>query len=658
MKKHFLKPDILILLLAAACVAMGAALCVADIRLLPVVILVLAVLTLVCVLNARSVHTAVATLLHGAAFTRGTDNKGLANLNVPMLVTAGKNIVWYNDSFSNTFLEGGDACLLPVKDMFHTFDTARIAEDCGMNMAYGGHEYTVYGGKADGANDLFVACFVENSVLKQHSREYLASRPCVLMITVDTYNEILRDMKDSDRARIAGDIDLALEKFIGSTTGFVRRTGASTYVAVVEERHMEKMIETRFSVLDAVRSIGDENTIVTLSIGVGHGGHTLLECEQMALQALDMALGRGGDQAAVKTPDGFTFFGGVSRSVEKRSKVKSRIIANALVELVKQADSVLIMGHKLSDLDAVGAAIGVLRVCKLHGKPSAIVVRSKRTLATPLIDQFCAAGLADDFIEPEEALDGITAKTLLVVVDAHIKAIVESEEVYKRCQTVVVIDHHRKSVGHIDNANLFYHEPYASSTCELVSELLQHIGDKDEKPTPLEAQALLAGIVLDTREFSLHAGVRTFEAAAYLRRLGAQTQEVKKLFASSFESYAYKAQLVTDAEIYLGCAVVFAHDIPAEMNVVAPQAANDLLSIEGVQASFVAVENNGFISMSARSMGEVNVQVIMEALGGGGHLTMAGAQFRDQSEEDIKKQLLNAIAEYRENQRKQQQAKR
>ncbi|MEG0396926.1 MAG: DHH family phosphoesterase, partial [Oscillospiraceae bacterium] len=333
-------------------------------------------------------------------------------------------------------------------------------------------------------------------------------------------------------------------------------------------------------------------------------------------------------------------------------KVKSRIVATALRDLMQQCDSVLIMGHKMSDLDCVGSAIGMLRFCKICKKPAAIVINERQSLAENLIKQFYNAGFGDDFVTADDVHDTVSDKTLLIVVDTHLKNMLESAHLYEKCKTIVVIDHHRKCVGHIDNAVIFYHEPYASSASELVSELLQYIGEKEDKPTPLEAQALLAGIMLDTRSFSLHTGVRTFEAAAYLRRMGAQTQEVKKLFASSFENYAFRAQLVTDATLYQGCAVVVSGEIPQEMAIVVPQAANDLLTIDGVEASVVAVMTGEQVSVSARSMGAVNVQVIMEKLGGGGHLTMAGAQLKDKSIEEARSLIFSAIDQYRDNQRK------
>ena len=288
-------------------------------------------------------------------------------------------------------------------------------------------------------------------------------------------------------------------------------------------------------------------------------------------------------------------------------------------------------------------------MCK---KPASIVVNRRQSFAANLIREFEKAGFGDDFIGPEQAENSITKYTLLIIVDVHMPQMLESTQLYEMAANVVVIDHHRKGVGYIDNSVIFYHEPYASSASELVTELVQYAGgEKEDKMTPLEAQALLAGITLDTRNFALHTGVRTFEAAAYLRRMGAQTQEVKKLFCDTLESYTHKAKLVAAAQVYERCAISVSDDVPADMMVVVPQAANDLLSISGVDASFVAVDTGNGINVSARSMGDVNVQVIMEQLGGGGHLTMAGAQLRDASLKETKQRLMDIIHEYRENQR-------
>ena len=408
---------------------------------------------------------------------------------------------------------------------------------------------------------------------------------------------------------------------------------------------MRWMLEERFDILDKVRAL-HPGGLTTLSIGVGRGGKNLQECHQMARESIDIALGRGGDQAAVKTVDGFEFYGGISHGVEKRSHVRSRIISNALCDLIKRSDSVIIMGHRMGDLDAVGSAVGVLRMCKMCGVPAVIAVNSEATLAGPLLKTFIEAGEGHNFIAPDQTLDVITPNTLLIVVDTYQKRLLESQQIYERCKRVVVIDHHRMAVGHIDNPLLLYHEPYASSASELVCELLQFM-PKENNITPLEAQALLAGIMLDTRSFALHVGVRTFEAAAWLRSRGAQTADTKLLFNTSKEEYEARAHIVEAAYIYKGCAIALSGELEAGMNVVLPMAANDLLTINGVDASFVAVAKNGGVNISARSMGALNVQVILEPLGGGGHLMMAGAQLQNCTLQDAEHRIREQIDLYR-----------
>ena len=645
MKKRFWALDTALALLSGACLVLCIALAAAKPQYLLVVIAVLVVWGLGLVLFLRHFRRMLARFLRGGE--EDMARSSLAALELPVLVLTEGRVAWYNDAYLAELTGGEDTCLLPVERVLPGLDLAAASEKKGQDFSFGGQRYTVYGAVL-AQGDMHVLYFVNNTVLKRQAGEYLATRPSVMLLEVDTYDEILKELREAERTRIMGQVEAALEQFIGTTTGFLRRVGSARYLAVVEERHMQDIVKARFAILDMVRGFsGDEGVQVTLSIGVGRLAGTLAEGEEMAAQALDMALGRGGDQAAVCTAEGFSFFGGVSRGVEKRSKVKSRIIAAALKDLMGQSTNVLVMGHKSSDLDSLGASIGMARFAKICHKPVAVVVDESRSLAQNLIEEMREAGEAE-FQTPAEAIGAVKDGTLVVIVDTHMPYLLESEDVYRSAANVVVIDHHRKCVGHIDNGVIFYHEPYASSASELVSELLQYLGgDKEDKLTPAEAQALLAGIMLDTRNFALHTGVRTFEAAAYLRRMGAQTQAVKRLFNSSFQDYAYKAQLVTEAEIYLGCAVVVSGELPPEHDVVVPQAANDLLSIDGVEASFVAVDVGGQINISARSMGDVNVQLVMEQLGGGGHLTMAGVQLRDVSLEEAKQRLLDAIAQYR-----------
>lgn len=595
---------------------------------------------------AAALRSQIAKYLSGSVFDGSSVQYTLAKLPIPVLLLSGKTVLWYNEPAKEKILLKEDTVLAPVNRVLPGLDLRACNHPQGQNLEQNGRRYTAFASSMQASDELSILYLIDDTELKRDAAEYQATRPSVLIFELDGTDVVFNDMKESERAGLLENYSRVLENYIGKAQGLLRRVTNFRYLAVVEERYMKEMVAARFDVLDKVRAL-DENNTVTVSIGVGRGGKSLADCQKMAMQSLDMALGRGGDQAAVKTLDGFEFYGGVSRSVEKRSKVKSRIVAAALCDLIRQSDSVLIMGHRMSDLDSVGAAIGVLRICKICDKPAAVVVRREATLAQPVLDTFDEAGLSEDFISPETALGGITPDTLLVVVDTYLVGLLESREIYEKCRNVAVIDHHRKAVGHIENTVVLYHEPYASSACELVSELLQYVGEKDQKPTALEAQAMLAGIMLDTRNFALHTGVRTFEAAAYLRRVGALPEEVKKLFSSSMEEYAARAELVENAQNYKGCAISISQELPPELSVVIPQAANDLLTIQGVEASFVLVQKGNGVNISARSMGAVNVQVIVEVLGGGGHLTMAGAQMRETTLEQAEERLLAAIDEFR-----------
>ena len=412
-----------------------------------------------------------------------------------------------------------------------------------------------------------------------------------------------------------------------------------------------RRLKDGYDVLDKIRAL-DPSVNLSLSIGIGRGAKTLREAQDMAVQALDMAQGRGGDQAAEMTPDGFTFYGGVSHGVEKRSKVRSRIVADQLVKLIKEADHVVIMGHRMSDLDAIGSAEGVLRICKICDVPAVIAVRRDATLAGSLIDALCRAGQKDDFIDPKDALPIISKRTLCIVVDTYQVGLVESKDILEKCGKVAVIDHHRKGVGFIEHADLVCHEPYSSSASELVTELLQYVGERDDKPNRVEAEGLLAGILLDTQDFTLHTGVRTFEAAAALRRYGAETERVRRLFDVTMVEYNAKADLVEKAQMYKNCAISIGGEVAPEARVAIAQAANDLLRIQGVDASFVAVQVGNGVNVSARSMGAVNVQVIMESLGGGGHQTMAAAQLKHITPQAARSRIQDAIDQYYLSQKK------
>ena len=645
---------ILLLLIACAALAVPVALLSPKWLIAPAVLVVAALGVLWY--QRRRLRTFVAKNLCSTDFENSRIQYSLTGLPIPTMLIADGRVLWYNTIFREEVLNGTDAVTRPIDRLFPELDLAVCSRPHGQDLTVGERRFTAYAGSAKGSRGANIVYLVDDTVYKQTLEEYTASRPACLIIVIDSYDELFDDMKDSEQAKELEAINSLLEAYIAKSTGFLRKISNSRYIAVVEERDIHWMLQERFEILDQVRAL-HPGGFTTLSIGVGHGGKTLQECHQMARESIDIALGRGGDQAAVKTVDGFEFYGGISHGVEKRSHVRSRIIANALCDLIKKSDSVIIMGHRMSDLDAIGSAIGVLRICKICGVPAVIAVNSDATLAGPLLKTFIDAGEGHNFIPPDQTLDVITPRTLLIVVDTYQKRLLESQKIYEKCKRVVVIDHHRMAVGHIDNPLLLYHEPYASSASELVCELLQFL-PKEDNITALEAQALLAGIMLDTRSFALHVGVRTFEAAAWLRSRGAQTADTKLLFNTSKEEYEARAHIVESAYIYKGCAIALSEELDAGMNVVLPMAANDLLTINGVDASFVAVAKNGGVNISARSMGALNVQVILEPLGGGGHLMMAGAQLHDCTLQDAETRIREQIDIYRAAQAAQQDAAR
>lgn len=637
---------LLLLLVALVAMVVPVALTAPEWLVVPLVLVIAAL----CVLwrMRRKLRAYVAAQLCSTDFENSRIQYSLAGLPIPTMLVADGRILWYNAIFREKVLDGGDAVTRPVERVFPDLNLAVCSRPHGQDLTVGQRRFTAYSGSARGSRGSSIVYLVDDTFYKDTLDEYNESRPACLIIVIDSYDELFDDMKDSEQAKELEAINSLLENYIARSTGFLRRVSNSRYIAVVEERDVRWMMQERFTILEEVRAL-HPGGLTTLSIGVGHGGKTLQECHQMARESIDIALGRGGDQAAVKTVDGFEFYGGISHGVEKRSHVRSRIICNALCDLIKKSDSVIVMGHRMSDLDAVGSAVGALRICKMCGVPAVIAINSDATLAAPLLKSFLDAGLGHDFIPPDQTLDVITPNTLLIVVDTYQIRLLESQKIYEKCKRVVVIDHHRMAVGHIDRPLLLYHEPYASSASELICELLQFM-PRENNITPLEAQALLAGIMLDTRSFALHVGVRTFEAAAWLRSRGAQTAETKLLFNTSKEEYEARAHIVESAYIYKGCTIALSSEPEAGMNVVLPMAANDLLTINGVDASFVAVAKNGGVNISARSMGALNVQVILEPLGGGGHLMMAGAQLQNCTLQDAERQIREQIDLYRASQ--------
>ncbi len=558
-------------------------------------------------------------------------------------------VVWYNEFFREKVAAEQDIFGYSLLD-YISVDLGEIQKGSECLCMVNGNSYKVRSVVTRGKDEesLTVLYFSDVTDLLRLEKTFNDTRQSVVILMIDNYDDIMQNAKETEKAKTSVETEQLIENFMNGTDGIVKKISDNTFVAVLEDRHLNKIIEEKFKILDSAREIklGERNCL-TFSIGVGQGAGSLEESEKIARQCLDMALGRGGDQAVVKTENGFRFFGGVSKGVEKKSRAKTRIIANTLQDFIEKSDNVFIMGHSFGDLDSIGSATGLASAVRLFEKNAYVVVDRKKNLAVQLIEHIEDTTKVDDFyISPQTAVDSITDSDLLIIVDTHNKDFIESKELYKKAKNIVVIDHHRKTVNFIDNAVIFHHEPYASSASEMVTELIQYF--KFEGSANIDAcyaEALLSGITLDTKNFIMRTGVRTFEAAAYLRKLGADTVTVKKLFSSTIESYKRRTQIVSSADIHNRCAIASTELKSDDIRLISPQAADDLLSISGVDASFVVYRTGDTVNISARSLGGMNVQVIMERLGGGGHQTMAATQIKDVSVSEAVDRLKNAIDE-------------
>lgn len=515
------------------------------------------------------------------------------------------------------------------------------------------HRFRVYGSlvrsrNRTGVQSLVATTYWVETTEADHLREvYEASRPVAAILMLDNYEDLMKACEDTQRSAVLAQIDEKLQTWANAGQGILLKTDRNHYLFLFEEQYFQHFVDEKFSILDTVRAIRvAENIHPTLSIGIGKDSPSIPELYKNAKLSLEMALSRGGDQAVVRNQVDFAFYGGRTKATEKRTKVKSRVMANAFRELIADAGEVYIMGHSFADMDAVGAAAGICCAARKRGKQARIVIDREHTAAETLIARLDALPeYSGVFLTPAEAFLQMRADTLLVVVDTNRPDMVENPQLLESCNRMAVIDHHRRAATYIENAAFNFHEPYASSASELVTELLQYLVE----PTDLlreEAGALLAGIVLDTKHFTQRTGGRTFEAAAFLRRSGADTAEVQRLFQGDLKDMVTKYDIIRRAEMYRSNIAVSVVEEPGVDRVAAAQAADDLLTLKGVQASFVIYTAEGAVLMSARSLGEINVQVILEALGGGGNSTTAGARIEDTDPESVRQQLIGVLDAY------------
>ena len=479
--------------------------------------------------------------------------------------------------------------------------------------------------------------------------EYIRSRPIVSIVLVDNYDELTNNMPDVSISTLNAQLNSRISEWADSFGGMLRKLERNRFLLLFEAKDLARMADGKFSLLESVRSVTSPTGIpATVSIGIGKDGVDFREDYDFAALSIEMALSRGGDQAVIKDRYNFTFYGGRTKETERHTRVKSRVVAGSLSELIAQSSQVFIMGHRMADLDALGAAAGIRCLCRKRGKPAHIVIDLKNNMAGSLIAELRQnEDYEDVFISGQDALVEADPRSLLIVVDTNRPDQVESRELLESIPRVAVIDHHRRAADYIEQVVLNLHEPFASSASELVAELLQYAVDQKDI-TPLEAQALLAGIVLDTKNFTVRTGSRTFEAAAFLRRAGADTVEVKKLFQADLDATILKYQVIQAARLYRNEIAISAVDTPVP-RAIASQASDELLNISGILASFVLYPGaEGEVMISARSIGSCNVQMVLEPLGGGGNAATAGAQIRGGTVRDVLRELVASIDKFYE----------
>lgn len=593
----------------------------------------------------------------------------LRDLELPhVLMDDDGRIIWMNAAFEQV-IHKEKGYRRPISTIFSavTKDKLDFEQDAEMEIAHEEHEYIFKMKRisikevldnseiiesAGNENFLIAGYLFDETALKRALRDRDEQSLAVGMIYIDNYDEALESVEEVRRSLLMALIDRKINKYIASIDGIVRKTEKDKYLVIMRKKALMNLKESRFELLEDVKTVNIGNEMaVTVSIGVGVDAPTYAQNAEFARTAIDLALGRGGDQAVVKAPDSIVYYGGKSQQIEKNTRVKARVKANALQEIITSKDKVLIMGHRLADADAFGSAVGISCIARALGRKPHIVINDITTSVKPLVELFRDRNIyEDDFIiGSTEALEIADNNTVLVVVDVNKPSITECPDLIKSCKTVVVLDHHRQGSEVIENATLSYVEPYASSACEMVAEVVQYIAGT-VKVRSNEADCMYSGIMVDTNNFTAKTGVRTFEAAAFLRRCGADVTRVRKMFRDGAKEYKAKAETVRSAEIYknayaMGICPSEGLDSPTEIGA---QAANELLGINGIKASFVVTEYNGKIYISARSIDEVNVQIIMERLGGGGHMNIAGAQLTDTTPERaifVVKETLNQMLE-------------
>ena len=561
-------------------------------------------------------------------------------------------IIWGNPSFFAITGLSDTACYQTLDSVISGFSTSWLREgqsELPGDRIIGGRRYRIYGNYVRSEDDattvqLATIYFADMTEMFNVRDEFMRTRPIVSIVLIDNYDELTANLSDSAVSTLDAQLNDVIANWTAGLEALCRKTERNRYLVIFESKDLAKLQENRFSVLlDDVRHVSSSNGMsATISLGIGKDGGSFAENYRFAALAIEMSLSRGGDQAVIKDRFNFTFYGSRTKETDRHTRVRSRVVAGSLSELIGQSSTIYIMGHRMADLDALGSAVGLLCLCRTKGRPARIVIDLQKNACQSLIEELKASqDYADLFISGQDALVEADNRSLLIVVDTNRPDQVECKPLLESISRVAVIDHHRRAADYIEQPVLNLHEPYASSASELVTELLQYaVNQRDVKP--LEAQALLAGIVLDTKNFSIRTGSRTFESAAYLRKAGADPVEVKKLFQSDLDDTLMRYRVVQAARLYRSELAIACID-ETITRVIASQAADELINISGITASFVLFPDREQVIISARSIGSCNVQAVLEKLGGGGNGATAGAQIKGKPLREVLQELVAAI---------------
>ncbi len=586
----------------------------------------------------------------------GAENRNaLMHFPLPaVIVEQGGKIKWFNESFSTIAHEQHlydkqiDE-LIPTLTSETMFKKPAVSVDT--TVEFGGQTFRLFGSNSqtdEKKRNVIILYFVDITEYAAYQQKYFNEKTFECIIFVDNYDELMESVGISETPQLQGQLYKHINDWASKYGGVLVKYEKDKYYVLFEHACMDDLIKSKFDILTKIHGITENSTIpASISIGIGTDGINIVENDRFAKDAINMALGRGGDQVVIKDNEQFRFYGGNSKEYEKSTRVKARVVSFALSGLINSAENIVVMSHRDADVDSLGASFGVYRMSRMQGKPVHILLDSYDQTVKDMLERLEHVDeYAELFINVQQAAAKINSSTLVVVVDTHKPSLLEDSQLLKKAGQIVVIDHHRRGAEFIENTALIYHEPYASSACEMMTEVLQYSANKLSL-TKLEAECLYAGMVIDTKNFTFKTGVRTFEAASFLRKQGVDTIAIKTMLQQDLNTYIKRATVIRDAEIFRDhIAISDCREDDKNIHLVVAQAADELLNIKNITASFVLYKKNDAVSISGRSLGGINVQMILEKLGGGGHMTIAGAQLSELSLEEAKEQLKQAIEEY------------